>query len=70
VGQSTDVNIYGLNLVIEKGYVFMASGWEGLTIFKAFSSMKLTTIIIIPVVIVAVLVIFVLTFRIIRKRRR
>ena len=70
VGQSTDVNIYGLNLVIEKGYVYMASGWEGLTIFKAFTSMKITTIIIIPVVIVAVLVIFVLTFRIIRKRRR
>ncbi len=69
VGQSSDTNIYGINLVVEKGYIYMASGWEGMTIFKAFTSMKLVLLIIVPIVIIVVLVIFVLTFRTIKKRR-
>jgi len=68
VGQSTDPDISGISIAIEKGYVYMASGWEGLTIFKAFSSMKIT-IIIISSAFTAVLIISVIIFLILRKKR-
>ncbi|MHA1365480.1 MAG: LVIVD repeat-containing protein [Candidatus Heimdallarchaeota archaeon] len=70
VGQSSDENNCGLNLVVEKGFVYMASGYEGLSIFDAFTSVKLTTIIIIIVVIAVVVIVAVLIFRIIKTRRR
>ncbi len=70
VGQSSDENNYGLDLVVEKGFVYMASGWDGLTIFKAFTSVRLALVIIIPVVIVVVVIVFVLVFRVVKTRRR
>ena len=69
VGQSTETEINEVNLAIDKGFVYIASGYDGLKIFKAFSSMKITTIIIISSAFTAVLIISVIIFLILRKKR-
>lgn len=70
VGRSAVSNIYGVGITIDDGYIFMASGYEGLTIFKAFPSVSITTIIIISVVVVVVVIFAVLITIIIKQKRR
>ncbi|MHA1441659.1 MAG: LVIVD repeat-containing protein [Candidatus Heimdallarchaeota archaeon] len=70
IGKSVEGDISPRNIDVGSGYVCLACGYEGLAIFKAFTSVKISTIIFSSAIVIAVVIIAVLVVQIIRTKRR
>jgi len=70
IGQSIITDIHGRNLVVEKRCVYMACGYSGLTIFKAFTSLQNQSILLITAAVIAVVIIAVLVYKIKKSKYR